>query len=87
MKHYYEMPTMVKFLDPYYKLMAGETEEDRPWLAGIAFTGYVICGCCGALIELSELFEFAAGDEENESFDLQFEEMSWISIKDEIIGD
>ena len=87
MKHYYEMPTMVKFLDPYYELMAGETEEDRPWLAGIAFTGYVICGCCGALIELSELFEFAAGDEENESFDLQFEEMSWISIKDEIIGD
>lgn len=87
MKHYYEMPTMVKFLDPYYELMAGETEEDRPWLAGIAFTGYVICGCCGALIELSELFEFAIGDKENEPFDLQFEEMSWINIKDEIIGD
>ena len=42
MKHYYEKPTMVKFLDPYYELMAGETEKDRPWLAGIAFGEYVI---------------------------------------------
>lgn len=87
MKHYYEMPTMVKFLDPYYELMAGETEKDRPWLAGIAFGEYVICGCCGGLMELSELFEFAAGDEEYEPFDLQFEEMSWIDIKEAIIGD
>lgn len=35
MKHYYEKPTMVKFLDPYYELMAGENERDRPWLAGM----------------------------------------------------
>ena len=87
MKHYYEKPTMVKFLDPYYELMVGETEKDRPWLAGIAFGEYVICGCCGELMELSELFEFAAGDEEYEPFDLQFEEMSWIDIKEAIIGD
>lgn len=38
-------------------------------------------------MELSELFEFAAGDEENEPFDLQFEEMSWIDINEAIIGD
>ena len=36
---------------------------------------------------LAELLEFAAGDEENEPFDLQFEEMSWIDINEAIIGD
>ena len=63
MKHYYEKPTQVKFRDPNYELMNEETEEDRPWIAGIADGEYVICGCCGALIELADLFEVAEGDE------------------------
>ena len=44
-------------------------------------------GFTGSQEELSELFEFAAGDEENEPFDLQFEEMFWIDINEAIIGD
>ena len=41
MKHYYEKPTQVKFRDPNYELMNEETEEDRPWIAGIADGEYM----------------------------------------------
>ena len=87
MKHYYEQPTQVRFRDPNYELMNKETEEDRPWISGIAYGEYVICGCCGGLIELADLFEVAAGDDDNEPFDLQFEELPWTDIKDGIIGE
>ena len=87
MKHYYEKPTQVKFRDPDYELMNEETEEDRPWIAGIADGEYVICGCCGALIELADLFEVAEGDDDNEPFDLQFEELPWTDINEVIIGE
>lgn len=87
MKHYYEQPTQVKFRDPNYELMNEETEEDRPWIAGIADGEYVICGCCGALIELADLFEVAEGDDDNEPFDLQFEELPWTDINEVIIGE
>lgn len=87
MKHYYEKPTQVKFRDPNYELMNEETEEDRPWIAGIADGEYVICGCCGALIELADLFEVAEGDDDNEPFDLQFEELPWTDINEVIIGE
>ena len=87
MKHYYEKPTQVKYRDPDYELMNEETEEDRPWIAGIADGEYVICGCCGALIELADLFEVAEGDDDNEPFDLQFEELPWTDINEVIIGE
>lgn len=85
MKHYYEIPTQVKYRDPYYELMNEENEEDRPWIVGIAYESYVICGCCGGIIELKDLFDVAEGDDENEPFDLQFEELPWIDIKDAIL--
>lgn len=87
MKHYYEQPTQVKFRDPNYELMNEETEKDRPWIGGIAYGEYVICGCCGALIELADLFEVAEGDNDNEPFDLQFEELPWTDINEVIIGE
>lgn len=87
MKHYYEAPTQVTYRDPDYELMGEETEEDRPSIAGIAYGEYVICGCCGCLVELADLFEVAAGDDDNKPFDLQFKELPWIDIKDAIIGE
>lgn len=85
MKRYYETPTQIKYRDPEYELMNEENEEDRPWIAGIAYESYIICGCCGGVIELKELFDAAEGDDENEPFDLQFEELCWIDIKDAIL--
>ena len=63
MKRNYIVPTQVKFFD-------GEE-----WKGGIAFQNYIICGCCGAIVEIPDL-------EEDEIVDFE-----WIDISIEIAGD
>jgi hypothetical protein len=41
-------PTQVKFLDI--------NEEEVTWLGGIAYRDEIICGCCGAIINLDEFW-------------------------------
>lgn len=44
---YYECPTQVKFYDL-------ATED---YIGGIAFHEYIICGCCGGLLEIADVID------------------------------
>lgn len=46
--------------------------EDNEIIAGIAYQNVVICGCCGGIFELDEV--------------QIIEDLSWISLTDEILG-
>lgn len=76
---YFNVPTQVKFLDYDYEFAQGETEEDRPFLGGIAYQDYVICGCCGGVSKIEELRNI-------DWLDLNFTEFDWINLSGEIIG-
>lgn len=45
---YFQIPTQVKFWD---------VDGDH-YVGGIAYHDYIICGCCGGLIPIQEVFEF-----------------------------
>lgn len=47
--NYFEDPTQVKFWDHF----------DGHYLGGIAYRDEIICGCCGSIINISEIYEFA----------------------------
>ena len=55
MKRYYEVPKQVKWFD---------YNEDK-WIGGIAFHDFIICGCCGSVLELNEF------EGENTIYDVQ----------------
>ena len=80
MRDYYEEPTMVKFLDPnYFKDgVAENVDGEEYWLGGIAYKDEIICG---GTFEIKELMEEYSAEA------LKFEELSWINIVNEIIGD
>lgn len=80
MKHFYEIPVMVRFRDPQWESGIGEDENDRPWIGGIGYHDIIICGCCGAALDIEELFDDAA----EAGIDLQYDELPWIDINDEI---
>lgn len=79
---YFDEPTQVGFRDPYYELEVGETFDDVPTIGGIAYCDEVICGCCGGILHLQELFDTA---DEND-FPMSFTIFPWVSISDEILG-
>jgi hypothetical protein len=83
MRLFYEIPVMVQFRDPQWELCDGEDESERPWICGIGHRDVIICGCCGSALDIEELLE----DAEAEGIDLQYHELPWIDIKDEIRGD
>ena len=47
-KFRYEVPTQVKFLDL-------EAEEEY-WIGGIAYGANIICGCCGGVLEIADIY-------------------------------
>ena len=46
-KNYYDYPEQVRFYD---------VDGDH-YIGGIAYHDFIICGCCGATIEISEIIE------------------------------
>ena len=70
---YYGTPCQVRFYEAASGLYRG----------GIAIHDYIICGCCGSALDIEELLE----DAEAAGIDLQYHELPWIDIKDEIRGD
>lgn len=46
-KLYFDVPTQVAYWD-----------EDH-YVGGIAYHDMIICGCCGGLMEIKEVYEFA----------------------------
>ena len=73
---YYDMPTQVEFFD-----FEGEVPY---WIGGIAYHDVIICGCCGATIEISELYDMA---EENGLSEDPIKVLNWIDIQSEIKGE
>ena len=73
---YYDMPTQVKFFDFY--------GEEPYWIGGIAFHDVVICGCCGATIKISDLYDEAEETGLNED---PIEVLDWVDIQNEIKGE
>lgn len=52
MKTFYDTPTQVNFWD---------LNGDR-YVGGIAYRDEIICGCCGAIFEIAEIYEEARAD-------------------------
>lgn len=73
---YYDIPTQVKFFD---------FESKEPyWIGGIAFQDVIICGCCGVIIEISDLYDEA---EETGLGEDPIKVLRWIDISEEIKGE
>ena len=70
---YFGVPTQVKFWDYF----------DEHYLGGIAFRDEVICGCCGGIFDISEIYEFAPDTLEEDPIVVY----DWVDISSEIRGD
>ena len=73
---YYDEPTQVKFFD-----FDGETPY---WIGGIAYHDVVICGCCGATIEISKIYDMAIETGLKKD---PIRVLNWIDIQSEIKGE
>lgn len=75
---YFNVPTQVRF---YWN--DGEDRESEHWIGGIGYEDNIICGCCGGLVDMAEVYE-----EYEEVYDdgVAIEVLPWIDISDEIVG-
>lgn len=69
---YYNYPTQVAFWEPDGLCYAG----------GIAYRDEIICGCCGGIIELSDIYDSAP-----EGVRAVVEYRDWMSLEDYILDD
>lgn len=70
---YFGVPTQVKFWD----------YEGGHYLGGIAYRDEIICGCCGGIFEISEIYQFAPDTLDSDPIIIY----KWIDISGEICGD
>ena len=71
---YFDKPTQVSFYE----------SADRSWHGGIAYRDEVICGCCGNVLKIKEIEQFA----KNDYIEPGIQELPpWIPIDKEILGD
>lgn len=68
---YFEVPTQVKFWDYF---------DCDHYNGGIAYRNEVICGCCGGVFDISEIYEFAPDTLEEDPIVVY----DWIDISSEI---
>lgn len=74
--NYFEVPTQVKFWDV-------DVDGDH-YTGGIAYRNEIICGCCGGIFDISEIYESAPDTLEE---DLIVIPDRWVDISHEICGD
>ena len=77
MKTYYDVPTQVVFYD------GGEDSQHPEFCSGIAYKDEIICGCCGGVVEISEIIEDAKADGIKTAI---YDYEHWNDIREEIIG-
>lgn len=72
---FFNTPTQVKFLEPYVNCPA--------YAGGIAYEDKVICGCCGSVFEIEEIYNGCevVGYEPIVVFD------DWVNLGKEILGE
>lgn len=78
---YFEVPTQVRFWEC----------EEQDYVGGIAYHDEVICGCCGAVLPIEEIYEHAeearADGEIAPAENDVIQELSWVPINVEIAGE
>ena len=72
--NYFDVPTQVKFWD---------VDGDH-YIGGIAYRNEIICGCCGGIFDISEIYE-SAPDMLEEDPIIPYDD--WVDISSEIRGD
>lgn len=71
---YFEAPTQVKFWG----------YGSKRYYGGIAFRDEIICGCCGGVVDINEVYEFAPDTLEEDPIVIYD---NWVDINHEICGD
>ena len=69
---YFDKPTQVVYYDV----------DSDCWKSGIAYRDEIICACCGGIIEISEIYEFAPAEIAQPIFEYD----AWCDITEDIIG-
>lgn len=69
--NYFEAPTQVKFWDGRY-------------IGGIAYRDEIICGCCGGIFKIGDVYEVAPDTLEEDPIVVY---NSWVDLSSEICGD
>ena len=72
--NYFEVPTQVKFRD---------VDGDH-YIGGIAYRNEIICGCCGGIFDISEIYELAPDTLEKDPIVIYD---NWVDISNEICGE
>lgn len=72
---WFDSPTQVAFYDV----------DAEKYVGGIAYKNEIICGCCGGVFEIKEVYEMAEEYIKDKDKDAIIE-MSWIDIENTIIG-
>ena len=71
---YFNKPTQVVFADP---------DNPGEWLAGIAYSDVIICGCCGGVFEIEDVVDCAKEDGIKNAIHKYYD---WTDLADEIAG-
>ena len=71
--NYFAVPTQVKFWDALI--------ED--YIGGIAYRDEIICGCCGSVFKISEIYESAQDTLDNDPIVVV---KGWKGLSDKICG-
>ena len=70
---YFTSPKQVLFVDP---------DEPEMLLSGIAYQDQIICGCCGGIFEIADIYRYAPeGVQPIKVFS------SWVDLNEAIAGD
>ena len=69
---YFDVPTQVYFWD----------FDGNHWLAGIAWNQNIICGCCGGVFEIDEVYEYAPAELVHPIIPFN----TWVDLSAEITG-
>ena len=69
--NYFEVPTRVKFWDGRY-------------IGGIAYRDEIICGCCGGIFRISDIYEVAPDTLKEDPIVIYD---NWVDISNEICGE
>ena len=70
---YFAVPTQVKFWD-----ISGDH-----YIGGIAYRNEIICGCCGGIFRISDIYESAPDTLKEDSIVVY----DWVNISSKICGD
>jgi hypothetical protein len=69
----FDVPTQVAFW----------SEEDKRYIGGIGYGTEIICSCCGGIVEISEVYEFAPVD----IIPIVEHDGDWIDLTEQILTD